>query len=287
MKTLIALLVIAGSYSKIFAQQPAIILSDTKGWHKIGESTVDFSKDKDEIMVMGADKFSSIKFEVTDAAIDLQDLEIYFENGPNQVVQVRTPLIAGHESKVINLDGGERAIKKISFVYKTLPNRKDEKAHVVVWGLKTNADKTQTKDMKNANEMQAKRIENHHDGDKGEMPKPAVVVSNASGWHEIGEMNVDFKNDHDEMKVIGKDRFKQIKLKAEDAAIELNDMDVYFENDNTPQRIHIGMILKEGEETKAMDLEGRNLPINKIVFMYKTAPNQERESAEIEIYGLK
>jgi len=45
------------------------------------------------------------------------------------------------ESRVIDLNGGERNLKKIVFVYKTLPNRKDEKAHVEIWGLKTNTDK--------------------------------------------------------------------------------------------------------------------------------------------------
>jgi hypothetical protein len=285
-KILIALLIVAGGYETIFAQQPAVILSDKKGWHKIGETTVDFKKDRDELVVMGADRFASVKFEVTEAAIDLLDLEIYYENGPRQDVQVRTPLMSGHESKVIDLNGGERALKKIVFVYKTLPNRNDEKAHIIVWGLKTNADKA---DADHSNTMQANRIENRNykEDSKNEIAKPAVIVSDKPGWHEIGELSVDFKNDRDELKVIGKDKFKQIKLKAEDAAIEFNDIEVYFENDNTPQKIHVGIILKENEETKPIDLEGRNKPINKIVFMYKTAPNQQKEKGEIEVYGLK
>ena len=44
------------------------------------------------------------------------------------------------ESKAYNLNGGERNLKKISFDYNTLPNIKDEKAEIEVWGLKTNAD---------------------------------------------------------------------------------------------------------------------------------------------------
>src|ERR1041384_3719719 len=81
----------------LMAQEPAVIVSDKAGWNKIGETTADFTKDRDEIVVMGADRFASIKFKVTDAPIDLQDLEIYYETGDKQDVQVRTPINAGGE----------------------------------------------------------------------------------------------------------------------------------------------------------------------------------------------
>jgi hypothetical protein len=67
----------------------------------------------------------------------LLDLEVYYESGDKQDIQVRSPLKAGMESRVIDLNGGERSLKRIVFVYKTLPNQKDEKAHVEIWGLKT------------------------------------------------------------------------------------------------------------------------------------------------------
>jgi len=140
-KALIVLILIAGSYGKITAQSPAVMVSDKKGWHKIAERTVDFVKDRDEVSVVGADRFSAIKFMVTDAPIDLQDLEVYYESGDKQDIKVHTPVLSGKESRVIELNGGERSLKKIVFVYKTLPNRKDKNAHVEIWGLKTNTDK--------------------------------------------------------------------------------------------------------------------------------------------------
>ena len=136
---MITLLAITGSYGIALAQSPAVIVSDKTGWHKIGERTVDFSKDRDEILVMGADKFASIKFKVTDAAIDLIDLEVYYETGDKQDVKVNMPIKLAGESRIIDLNGGERSLKKIVFVYKTLANSKDKMAHVEIWGLKTNA----------------------------------------------------------------------------------------------------------------------------------------------------
>ena len=140
-RLMIIMIAMAIIYGKAIAQQPAVMVSDQKGWHKIGETTVNFQKDHDEIVVMGAYKFSSIKFMVKDAPIDLMDLEIYYESGDNQSISVNAPIKAPGESKTIKLNGGERNLKKIVFVYKTLPNRKDTKAHVEIWGLKTNTDK--------------------------------------------------------------------------------------------------------------------------------------------------
>jgi hypothetical protein len=139
-KTLILiLLVIAGSFGIASAQTPAVMVSDAAGWHKIGEKTVNFKTERDEISVMGSDRFSTIKFKVTEAAIDLVSLEITFESGDKQEVKINQAIKTPGESRTIDLKGGsERRIKKIIFVYKTLPNSKDEKAHVEIWGFKTN-----------------------------------------------------------------------------------------------------------------------------------------------------
>lgn len=121
--------------------QTKLVVSDKTGWHKIGETTVDFTKERDEITVIGADKFAALIFKVLDAPINIMDLEIFYESGDNQKVSVNFPVKAPGQTKEININGGERAIKKIVFVYKTISNKKDEKAHVEIFGLKTNADK--------------------------------------------------------------------------------------------------------------------------------------------------
>ena len=136
------LLAIAGSFGVLCAQTPAVMISDAAGWHKIGERTVDFKTEKDEIAVIGSDRFSTIKFKVTEAAIDLISLDITYESGDKQEVKINQEVKSPGESRVIDLKGGsERSIKKIIFVYKTLPNSKDEKAKVEIWGLKINTVK--------------------------------------------------------------------------------------------------------------------------------------------------
>ena len=136
------MLLAIGSFGIVSAQTPAVMVSDEAGWHKIAEKTVDFKTERDEIVVIGSDRFSTLKFKVTEAAINLVSLEIAYESGDKQDVMINQEIKTAGESRTIDLKGGsERSIKKIIFVYKTLPNTKDEKASVEIWGLKTNAVK--------------------------------------------------------------------------------------------------------------------------------------------------
>ncbi|MES2567804.1 MAG: hypothetical protein V4565_13105 [Bacteroidota bacterium] len=138
---MIIFLAVAGMGNTIMAQQPKVVVNDKTGWHKIGETTVKLEKETDEIIIMGADKFASLKFKVTDAAIDLINADVYYDNGTSEKININMPLKMAGETKVFNIKGGEHDLKKVVLTYKTMPNSKDQKAHVEIWGLKTNADK--------------------------------------------------------------------------------------------------------------------------------------------------
>jgi hypothetical protein len=144
-KIVILTLLIATGCVKLFAQQPGVILSDKEGWHKIGETVADFKTESDEIIVLGADRFESIKIKVTDASIYLVSFDIYFESGDKQNVEIGKQIKNPGETRVVHLIGGEREIEKIIFIYKTVPNNNDKKAHVELWGLKVKPDKKNTK----------------------------------------------------------------------------------------------------------------------------------------------
>ena len=91
------LLAMAIAYGSANAQ--SVVVSDKTGWHKIGSRTIDFKNDKDEITVMGADKFSSIKFKINDAPVNLQDVQVYYETGDKQDIAVNSPIGPTMESK--------------------------------------------------------------------------------------------------------------------------------------------------------------------------------------------
>jgi hypothetical protein len=165
-KKIVALFALALSFGMSSAQQPAVMVSTTPGWHKIASTTVDFQKERDEVSVLGADQFTAIKFMVTDAPIDLQDLEIWYENGTKQAVQFRTPLEVGKESRAVNIDGGARDIDKIVFVYKTMPNRTDTKAEVSIYGLKTERPSADNRPDADRDKMNRDRMADRTDADR-------------------------------------------------------------------------------------------------------------------------
>lgn len=71
-------------------------------------------------MVMVADRFSALQFKVDEAAIELVSIEVYYESGDKQDLALRTRLNAGESSRVIDLNGGERNLKKLSLYTKHL-----------------------------------------------------------------------------------------------------------------------------------------------------------------------
>jgi hypothetical protein len=119
-----------------FAQEPSIMLSDKPGWHKIGEVKADFKMENQSISVMGKDQFKSILLKVTDAPINIEGIQVFYESGDMEEFDVKNELKAGAETKKLDMKGGAQQIKKVTFTYKTLPNQQDEKAHVELYGLK-------------------------------------------------------------------------------------------------------------------------------------------------------
>lgn len=118
------------------AQEPAIMFSNKPGWHKIGEVKADFKMENESISVMGADKFKSILLKVTDAPINIANVEVIYESGDKENFDVKKEMQANSETRVIDLKSPNQEIKKVTFTYKTIPNSKADKAHVELYGMK-------------------------------------------------------------------------------------------------------------------------------------------------------
>jgi hypothetical protein len=131
----IFVLLVAALSNKAFAQEPSVMISDKPGWHKIGEVKADFKMENESIIVLGADRFKSILLKVTDAPINIEKVQVFFESGETQDIDVKNELKAGAETRVIDLKSAEE-IKKVEFTYKSLPNTTNDKAHVELYGLK-------------------------------------------------------------------------------------------------------------------------------------------------------
>ncbi len=265
MKHILVLMLLAlTALFDIVSAQDGVILSDKTGWHKIGEKTVDFTRDRDEIHVFGANRFAALQVLVKDASIHLDQLSIAFETGENQVVILNSQIKASGESKLIDIEGKERNIKKIIFTYNTLLNPKIEKAQIEIWGLKTNADES-----------------------NNITPSPAIVLSDKTGWQKIAETTVDFKAERDEIMILGANRFTMIRFKAKEAPIHIRN--ILFEFDKGENQAGYRQVkLKVGQESGDFILANSlNRAVKKISYYYNAAPNQRNQKGSIEIWGYK
>jgi hypothetical protein len=105
-------------------------------WKFIGDKNVRFGVDHDVIHCgVINDNFRQIKLKVTDGPIKIYDMKVYFDNGDVQNVSIRGQIRQGGESRVIDLTGGLRGLKKIEFTYETKGVAKG-RSRVAVWGRK-------------------------------------------------------------------------------------------------------------------------------------------------------
>ena len=89
-------------------------------WVLLGERTVGDNLDHDTILVTGArGDFRRLKFLVKDHPIQMLRLVVHYGNGNSDKIETRQLIPAGGESRVIDLKGGDRVIKKIDFWYET------------------------------------------------------------------------------------------------------------------------------------------------------------------------
>lgn len=122
------------------AQKPAVVGDNEPGWKRIGQVTASFKKQNESIVVLGADKFTALKLKVREAAIDIERVQVFYESGAMEELNVPDKFKDGSESAVLNLSHPYRDIKKVAFTYKTLPNAKGDKADLELYGLKTDQE---------------------------------------------------------------------------------------------------------------------------------------------------
>lgn len=102
-------------------------------WEKLGQTTVNYKIDRDEIHVGIKDGvFSKLSLSVKKAPVEFYKVIVHFRNGESQVLKIKELVGPGSRTRVIDLKGKKRIIKKVVFFYDTKGHYK--KAKVTLWG---------------------------------------------------------------------------------------------------------------------------------------------------------
>ena len=105
-------------------------------WVLLGERTVGDSLDHDTIPVTASKGyFRGIQFRVKNHGIQLFRLVVHYGNGQPDEIETRDFIPAGEKSRIIDLKGGDRIIKKIDFWYETKSLGR-KRALVRVYGIR-------------------------------------------------------------------------------------------------------------------------------------------------------
>ena len=97
-------------------------VEDSSRWEKLGERVVHGKGDRDVIQVGGNEgKFASVKLVVEHSALELWDVELTFGDGDKHSPGTRLVFGKNTTSRVIDLPGQRRVIRKVEFRYGNLP----------------------------------------------------------------------------------------------------------------------------------------------------------------------
>jgi hypothetical protein len=120
-------ILLTGSMMLVFVILSAVVKAQPGTWTVLGSAKVHGHLDHDEIWVTASrGDFTAIKLFVENEGIDFDRVVVHFANGGKEEMEIRNFIAAGGETRVLDLRGGDRIIRKVDF-YK-------RKAKVILYG---------------------------------------------------------------------------------------------------------------------------------------------------------
>lgn len=110
---------LAGAFAAAAILVP--LQAQAASWVTLGSRTVSLFRDHDTIRVgLTSGLFSKMRMSVTGNAVFVQDLHVTFGNGTGADIPVRFMFLPGTSSRVIDLPGAARFIRRIDLTYRRL-----------------------------------------------------------------------------------------------------------------------------------------------------------------------
>jgi hypothetical protein len=222
-------------------------------WEQLGCVEVGRRAGQDEIRVGRREgRFSAIRLEAKGNDVSILDLKVIYTRGAPDDIRVRSEIREGRETRPLDLKGGDRAIDRIEIVSKRdFKGKGRGKASVCVHGRKAEG-RREARDR----------------------------------WEELGCKSVGLLGGRDVIRVGRREgRFKSIKLKVSGNAVHIMDLTVNYTRGG-PDQLRVRSEIREGGETRALDLKGRERSIDSIELIYRAKPNFKGK-AKVCVEGLQ
>jgi hypothetical protein len=103
-------------------------------WDQLGSRQVSFRAERDVIPAAGEGRFRAIRIVVSEGDLEMFNVRIVFGDGSAYSPETRLVFREGSWSRVIDLPGEARIIRRIEFSYRSIRATRDGRAVVTVYG---------------------------------------------------------------------------------------------------------------------------------------------------------
>lgn len=104
------------------------------GWDHLGMREVDFRVDRDAVVAAGQGAFRSIRIDVEGGDLEMFNVKVTFGSGETFSPATRLYFRAGSRSRIIDLPGDARVIRRVDFFYRSVLFGGEGRATVHVYG---------------------------------------------------------------------------------------------------------------------------------------------------------
>lgn len=130
--TLFVLLLSITVFSSCSSSRRSIAIEE--GWELLGESKVDFIRDKDQVDVISSNRFTALRFKVEKREIRLNELNVVYQNGDKLAPVIDELIAADQYSRDIELGPEGKSIRSVDFKYRTTGNMLKGRGNVLLFG---------------------------------------------------------------------------------------------------------------------------------------------------------
>ncbi len=238
-------------------------------WVSLGNRVVNFSTDRDVIQLSRSDgRFRAIQLVVSDNDVFMEEVRVIYGNGQSESIPVREEIKSGRRSRVMDLAGRARFMKRVEFLYKS-DRSGNRKAKVELFGIKYDPKSTPQR--------------------RKYRPRQVSISTPATlQWQLLGTKSIQGKLDRDRVKV-GRSagQYRAIQLVVKKSDIEFVDVQVHFGNGQV-QDVPIRSLIRAGSSSRVIDLRGENRAITAVDLVYKRRKDRAQKYARavVDVYGL-
>lgn len=236
--------VLVAAFPVMIAAWPAAAERPRGGdeWERLGCVSVGRDVEREVIKVGRREgRFKAIRLTARGNDVRIEDLKVIYGNGNPDDIQVREVLPEGGRTRAIDLKGNNRFIDRIVMrLQRDFKGRGRGPAEICVVGLSVDAGSRR--------------------------PPPQAR------WDGLGCVEVGIRKEFDVIEVGRREgRYQAIRLFAKGGDVEINDLKVVYGN-GRPDDIQVRKLLRQGEQTRPLDLQGRDRFIRQLELRTKRDP---------------